>query len=233
MQADPKDIDLIERYLDGELTEEEITYFQDRVYSDSEFEKLFLFRKELPAFWKSVSQYEEVSKTIQHALSYRNHSIRFGSYRTILAIAASVILLIGIGVVLFFVTMKNPSRFNQDQMVYQEDTLENFQIEQPVPKANREFFTIDTIPENKLIKPVEDAIFSDDHDMLFEWILETEADSIFFTITTGKNKVVLKQELHNGQTSYVLKKHSLPAGGYRWFLTGTEEVRKFYITHKK
>jgi hypothetical protein len=63
-----RDTELIEKYFDGELTEEEVGIFEKRLSEDNDFKALFRFRKEIPDLWVKVRSFEAVKEEITKIL---------------------------------------------------------------------------------------------------------------------------------------------------------------------
>ena len=95
MNSEEHDIDLIERFLDGTLNEEELASFHNRVKEDSDFASLVSLRKELPELWTAAEHYQAIEEEVKHALQKRAHARILWMSPAVFAIAASVVVLVG------------------------------------------------------------------------------------------------------------------------------------------
>ncbi len=92
-----KDLDLIEKYFDKELSKEELVIFDHKRQSNTDFIKALEFRKALEAFLLFTDKAEALNKTIdkveQELMLEEKHKGR--SLYKVFAVAASILFLLG------------------------------------------------------------------------------------------------------------------------------------------
>ena len=134
--------DLIEKYLDGELTEQEKNLFESKLHDDPEFAKEFELRKELAQQLIKANEYKTTKENIKNILNEKSGLIL--KTKHILAIAASIIIIVG----LYFI-FTGDSKQN-DENIIATDTLEYLKPKmdkQPL-KADIEYYN-DTLTGSK------------------------------------------------------------------------------------
>ncbi len=128
--------ELIENYLDGELTESEKVLFEKRLTEDTVFANNFEIRKKLALLLKDAIEYQQTKEHVNEILNKKKYKNFY--LRPVFAIAAGIIILIG----LFFLLRENKTQ-EQESLISEMDT--SVQVLQPniekiEPKANIEYF---------------------------------------------------------------------------------------------
>ena len=75
MNIDPKDIELIERYLDGALDQMELKLFNERLQEDPEFERLVKIRQSLPGLLEKAEQLEKTKQEVSDGIAENKYQI--------------------------------------------------------------------------------------------------------------------------------------------------------------
>ncbi len=96
--TDNNDIQLIENYLDGLLSGDELKTFEDRLNNDESFRVEFEQRKKLADLWRDAHEYQNTKQQIQNILKAEKrtiiHYLRDNYY--LYGVAASFLILFGI-----------------------------------------------------------------------------------------------------------------------------------------
>lgn len=217
--------ELIDKFMEGSLTDPEITYFNEWVASDPEFEKLYYERVKLKEVWVKAYNLEktraEVSSAIRRRKTLRNRQI------ISLAAAASILILIGIPSFLYF----NGNSEHQSIPSNQIASLDSIHETEITPQfksieEKASFGKVDTI---RLILPIHNNIYKNSDSIIFRWT-PVLSDSTVITILNGKNgNAVFKEKVAKGKDQFILEKEFLPEGQYEWYLDGFPEIGKFNI----
>ena len=105
-----QDIELIEKYLFGKLSEKEKTAFEQRLKNDKEFANEVDFMRDLKISSREFGREELKNKLKKIAHEHKAIEIKQNTgIRTYLAIAASIIVVIGIAALFYWTPSKNNS----------------------------------------------------------------------------------------------------------------------------
>ncbi|NOX85150.1 MAG: hypothetical protein GXO86_04160, partial [Chlorobi bacterium] len=93
-----KDIQLIEDFIDGLLKGKNLEAFRQRLETDETFAREYELRKKLARLWKDAGEYQQTKDQVGKIIDKEKRSGFFKSRKNyyLIAIAASLILLIGI-----------------------------------------------------------------------------------------------------------------------------------------
>ena len=116
-----KDTDLIEKYIDGELSGKVLEIFEERLKAEPDLANEYKMRLKIAKMWIEADNYETTKNEISDILSSRKSSFFITHARYIVSIAASVIILLG-AYLLFFQSKNN---IDQDQQLVISDSTEN------------------------------------------------------------------------------------------------------------
>ncbi|MFH1937417.1 MAG: hypothetical protein ABIK52_07640, partial [Bacteroidota bacterium] len=158
MKWDPKDIELIERYLDNELPDGEKREFEKRLHEDPSLKALFDFRVKVHGLWNSANRYEQTRKEVVRAITTKGSMKVLYMTRTTFAIAASIVLLAAVTIVVMLIVRKAPSAQEQ-QLTLHEDSVTVIGTEKPEHKARQEIYKSGSI---ELLFPEDGRVFKSD-----------------------------------------------------------------------
>jgi hypothetical protein len=220
-----KDLELIERHLDGELTGDESVQFQKRLNEDPEFKRFFDFRQELPELWNTARRRQQIRKELDaKMLQKKGITIRL-NYK--LAAAASVLLLIG--VVLF-----QNSRDSSEG--YYSDTKSKVNVTPPVQApgyGDSALSSHDQIPVSVSPSPDSGICFKSDEPVQFRWNSENKSGISGITIRESATKTLKYfQKLPAGQHFFTLYPGVLKPGNYEWYPSDDSIPRFFSIVDR-
>ena len=102
-----KDTDLIEKYIDGELSGKVLEIFEERLKTEPDLANEYKTRLKIANMWIEADNYETTKSEISDILSSRKSSFFIIHARYIISIAASIIILLGGAYLLFFQSKNN------------------------------------------------------------------------------------------------------------------------------
>jgi hypothetical protein len=197
-------IDLIERYLSGEMLLEEAAQFEEKLRADKELLHLYNFRVKMKKVWNSAEEYESikniVSEVAKEENGLRKYSMKF------LYVAASIALLIGI----YFAIDRRGERYAHNKNA--SDTLLVVpQIKVPENKGNEFVYT------QKLISPLDRTI-DINSEIYFKWESGL-SDSVNLRIFI-KDREIRSEKVLLSDKKFTMPAMSLTAGEYTWSVDG-------------
>jgi hypothetical protein len=219
-----EDIDRIEDYLDGSMTPAEASEFQSRLESDPQLAELYHQRLKLQHTWKASEPYLPIHKMVRSAMIRERSSMNFR--RIILLVAASFVVLIGLGSVLLFILPEKPEE--KMQLAVTTDTIHGPQ-QTGIPKYGK----VDTISSAKsgeiiLLSPAESAIYYQGDTIHFRWKAASGNQDL---IIRGKHNdsVIFKMNLPLGTGEAQFETRDLKKGTYWWYINDRTIQREFII----
>lgn len=228
-----KDIQLIEQYIDGSLSCEELTAFNQRLMTDKSFAKAFREREILARLWKDGKEYEDTKKFVGEAIRKMKQGF-FITYRyQILSVAAAVIVLLGGYILLVQERGDNPTGVNRSLAVSDTTTVQKntfrFKVDEPLHLA-----AIDTVPKNiRLVHPIDGTSYESSESITFMW----EADqNLIDTILVRKDTsgaLVSRIIVNLSDSAYTMKYPMLEVGNYTWNLAACDQIGSFSIIDDK
>lgn len=235
MKPDENDIDLIERFLDGSLNEPELIEFHKRVEMDPDFANLLELRKKLPDLWQKANLYEEIQGEVRRSITMSLHHRIFQLHPAVYAIAASVIVLVGIGIA-FILWKGGGDGLNQNNQVVvkQSDSILQLQTEMPGSKAK-----LDTVTKHEytgtrliLLYPPDGMIYHYSDTVTFKWSIPGDSVSTFYVADKLNGDVLIKKRVNPYKpepTGYLLPGKSLKPGTYIWYVDTNRVQREIRI----
>ena len=225
-----RDIDLIERYLDGDFTLEEQKSFNIRLTDDREFKDLVETRKESNELWFKARVYstikEDVNRIHKQGSAQEKNILRlvpsFVAQHKYYSIAAIGLFLTGLVATLLFIV--KPS-----QQINLADNARNkiYQIqkskEQPA-KAKLEIYHFGLVV---LLKPEDGMFVSSKKTILFQWKYNGNSPVSFTISDTQKNSIYIKA-ISFSDSALLLPSGTLKPGTYKWFI-GDQKIQRTII----
>lgn len=220
METNARDIELIERFLDNDLSEEEATSFLSRIDQDPEFAKLFKLRNILPDVLADADNYANIHAEVKSNLEARDHFLFFFRHPAQFALAAVVLLLIAT-VIVFFVSSEN-GIFRSDKssnLVNRDKSVNIEKGEEPSSKAAKDFAKV----------PFDKAVFNNTEKLIFKFRPSKDSTLQFVITLTGKPIIVYQRTLRRGQDSIQLLPGTFRPGAYVWHVGNIADKRMFII----
>jgi len=162
--------------------------------------------------WNDSKRYQETREEVRNALRKSNempHIIPFYRQRYF-AIAASIIILIGISVILIFIIQKPFSDSGKDNLTHGKDTTLKLHMDKPDAKARQE-------------------IYSDD--ILLQWPNRYDTTTHLVILDAQNGKTVFRTEIKPLQQKFLIPKNILKQGKYDWYIGDKQQKRTLIIDH--
>jgi len=220
METDPKDIELIERFLDNKLSEQESSDFFKRLNEDREFTKLVALRNALPDLLMDADNYQKIREEVKSTLNLQGGKRAFFHNPAQMALAAVVLLLIATVVILFVANEHEIFPFNKtENLASQNDTLMIQKKGGPDFKASKDIY----------YSPLNGAVFSSSDKIIFRW--KPAHDSTFQFVIFQKDQpvIVYQKKMNPGQDSIMLPPGTIKPGDYQWSVGDKNTKRTFFI----
>ena len=228
-----KDINLIEEYIEGKLTGEILSIFEDRLKTDKVLAKEYKQRLKLAKLWIDAEEYQntksEIGKLIQKEKSRRFFNNRF----YMLSIAASIIILISMYFLLFHENnTNNNGQLNQfadvDDSVSNKENTIIFQYDEPDKLA-----TIDSVPGNiQLLFPIGGETIYKSEPIIFKWKSDSKLIDTLYVCNKLDKKILLKSKIMLSDTTYTIKYPQLTEGKYLWYISASSNFEEFIVIEK-
>ncbi len=228
------DLDLIERYLDGELTHEERQSVENRINGEKGFADLIEARKEIQELWLSAKSREaikeEVRRISQEGLNHEKNvpglellqSIHYKYY----AIAASLIFIVGIA---FAILLFNIG--SGDGIIAFKNTKKTIVVQKPKGQAYKGkkgiYYGKNSII--LLIKPDSGEVFRSGKEILFRWSYTADSITHFTILKFGNNFPVFVKKINSSENMLRFQADILKPGNYIWFIGNQKIKREFTI----
>jgi hypothetical protein len=167
-------------------------------------------QEKLKQLWNDAKRYqqtrEEVRKSI-HASKGMPRTIPFYRQRNF-AIAASLLMLIGVSAILFFIIQRPFSDFRNGDLTHGNDTNLKLHMDKPDAKATQQ-------------------IFSDE--ILLQWTERFDTLTHLVVLDARDGKILFRAEIKPGQQRFGLPKKTLKPGIYEWYIADKQFKRKLII----
>ena len=211
--------DWIEKYLDGQLTEEESGKFRELLTTDPLLSQQYQIRIKLAENWTKAKEYgntrQSIAKTIRKVKSEKRNRLFVWS------IAASFLILLSVsGIVMF-------SNLNGDQIPIVKNT------ESPiVPRIKQveEKASLHIMGELKLIMPIQNKLCNMNDSIVFIWNSDVDAETNLTIENQKMGKMVYREKIKVNAQKFIMGKNFLPEGEYLWYIEGFPAKEKFSVT---
>jgi len=220
MKKSENDFELIERFLDGTLSDQENADFHARVESDPEFARLFAERKLLQKTYTEATKRIELKKQVSSLIADEK---RKAAYRQkVWLAAASLVVLATIGSLLIY----NARSHKSESQYAKEQPSRDRAIEGKQNKMN-EYGNMDVVVRKESVDdffPDEFTTLKANDTICFKW---PSAMSLrYLTIYNNKGELVKKVTIKKKVKEYVLLPGVLKPGIYYWkFMNDSTLIR--------
>jgi len=229
MKDHENDIELIERFLDKTLSEDEVDAFHQRLEEDPEFAQLVALRKALPDHWRKTAEYEKTREEVGNALKLTEHKGIYQLNMTVLSIAASIVILVGIAIALIFGVGDRLFSEDNQPIVQQNDTVLTPEIDIPEQKAKMAVYSSNSIQGIQLIYPKEGDSIKKTEMITFKWEYQGDSATTFYLILKESGRIVFKASVKPRQQSFTLPTEIVRPGVFSWYLATDTLTRGFKI----
>jgi len=222
-----RDVEWIERYIDGELQGDELAAFEKRLKDEPELAKEYESRKKLAGIWKETAEYEAVRDEISAALQ-TGHSSYFQRNKTfIISIAASVAVLLGVYLMFFLHT--NPIDKSR-QLVVSDSVNGHKKVLQFHTDDPDRLATLDVVNDSiVLLFPVNNIIFTTKDPIILKWKSFADRTDTLYISNTSDGFLMKEQIRHHSKDTNIYTVQHLSPGHYYWYFSDTTNKGAFTV----
>lgn len=219
----------IEKYLDGNLNEQELREFHDKRKNDPDFDRLYSEQIKLRNEWKKAGQLHQTR--IEVAGAIRKEKNRKKKILYTWAAAASILLIVSISGVIFW----NGNPDIQPSVVHQSKERDTT-IYQPISpqyldaEEKASYGTADSLI---LLGPSQNQECQTSHFIVFRWKPAPNDSTKLVIKRMDNDTIIFEQKIGPGELHYIMKKGSLPVGEYAWHLQNEYNQAQFKVTTVK
>ncbi len=217
-----RDIQQIEDYFDGLLTEKEQEDFLKRVETDEAFAKAYHLRKKTAELWKESAEYQQIKQQVRTVMNNKSPVIHKNkNFYYFMAVAASVILLLGI--YWFFLRQDGFLSGNSDQrMAMRRDSIV-LHTDRPEKLTTIQYKPV-------LFSPANNAVYTIQDTLTFRWkIPDIHGNTILVIRKRNTHTNLYKLSVTGKDTTLLFTQGKLAPGNYEWFVHDTNTKRYFTI----
>lgn len=156
--------------------------------------------------WNDANRYQQTRNEVRYAISGKIRepdAVPFYRHR-IFAIAASILLIIGISAVFFLIIKKSPSPSENEIFTKGADSINQLKMDKPDSKARLHIYQ---------------------KEIRLQWGVSYDSTSHLVIINLTDGKVAFQTDIKSRQTSFSLPSGTLRPGEYEWFV-GNENNKK-------
>ena len=212
------DIEIIEQYIDGKLTDNEKEQFLQRLENDNALAELYQFRLKIRDDLQKAKQYEQVRANVSSTIKQTKSKAR--KKYIIYAVAASLTLLIAIPGVL---TITN----KQEQNTLAKADSTNTEIYEPQIKQPESFADQGKFETNTLTLTLSEKNDS----LIFQWKPSPEKQSNFIITRQEDGREIFKKETVINTHKISISNNKLPSGKFIWYIEGFAARDSFEINN--
>ncbi len=228
-----RDIQLIEDYIDGSLTADEVTSFKQRLTADVAFANAFHEREKLAHIWNETKEYQATKQLVKNALGHRKQGFLITYKYHVLAVAATLIILIGGYFLLLNERGNNSTGVNGSVAINDtasgSDHTIRFKVDEPMHLA-----AIDTVQKNvRLIHPIAGAFYKISEPITFIWESDQNLIDTILIRNESSSTVLSRVIVNLSDSAYTMKYPQFDPGSYTWNLTTCDQKGKFTIIDEK
>jgi hypothetical protein len=241
----PTDNDLIERYLLGKLSREEIRGFETRLDDDREFARKLRLLKTFPEMMSEPAriEYERMlAEAAMPVVKKKRFIFRKPIYLLLVVVASLLFIVIAL---LFIFTGKSHQKENvirEENVVQKEDVVKSVvaprkdiltvttPVPQPEKKEAREVISGSGQKTIELLNPANGIKLSRKEMILFNWAQRTDSFTRFYIFSELNDHVMFWRGIRPGIREYKVPGNYLFPGKYYWYVGTKKEIHKFIIT---
>lgn len=228
MDTDAADIDLIERYMTGKLSDAEVRMFEYRLGDDREFARKYRLRKTFPSLMNEAGAQEQEKAIAGIHFPEPNPRPRRLVEPRILTWAAILIVLIGILVFFIVRWTSGPGNSLADLPNPAVNNLPE------IPAVQQEINTSGSITGKssqkaiELENPADGMRFKRSDEILFQWTQRTDSLTNFYIYSEINDRLVFWRGIKPGVREYKVPAINFLPGRFYWYV-GTKEIRRTLI----
>ena len=172
-------------------------------------EKDLVRQAKLKELWNDSKRYQQTRDEVTKALvESKGMPLGIPFYRKrYFAIAASIVILIGISAILIFIVQKPFSGSGNDNLSHGSDTTLKLHMDKPDAKATQQIFR---------------------DEVLLQWSNKSDTITHLVVINALDGKIAFRAQIKPAQQSFQLHKNTLKPGQYDWYV-GNKLLKKKLI----
>ncbi|MEI6885318.1 MAG: hypothetical protein WCO02_12570 [Bacteroidota bacterium] len=258
MDKEEQDINLIEKFLKGELTHNEAVDFETRVDEDHEFARKLRLRKTFPSLFNAQGHdaiVMDVDAKPEEAEPVRK--VRKPVSRRLLWLVVALVLLAAGGFVAFYFILPLTWSSKHPAIQVKPSSLtsankKNLQLKPAPPSSavNKQAAIPVTAAQTttpiqtpktevkpqpagrpqavELILPIDNEVVSRGQDVVFRWKLQTDTFTNFYLISSANNKLAWWRGVKPGVRELTIPAINFKPGNFYWYV-GRKEFRRTLI----
>jgi len=209
--------DLIEKYLDGTISEAERELFDQRLKNEPVLSEKLSQRILIQKSWLKSAQHNQVKQHISRLIKIEKQRLKSDS--RIWLVAASLIVLFGISSLLIF--QNSQKQNDREFLAWSKNPNKNFRITQGQQNEVKKYGALDSTRIHKEMAdqdylPANGAVFQVTDTIIFRWpVTSLKEKLVIFDDNWSKVKEVL---LPKSVMEYRLNPSTLKSGIYTWIL---------------
>lgn len=244
MDSETEDIELIEKFLEGKLTHQELRNFNHRLDEDREFARKVRIRQTFPALLSDSVETESQPKEPVAAL--RQPSSGGNKWKKITITLTLSFLAICLIIFVFLFSSRlvdkrtadagtRPDNGSHRSSFGSEPVPGIAAVEMPARSEERrsESGGSDTLKNTNaivLVVPEQDQTFNRNEPILFQWEQATDSTTNFYIVSVSGKKIYYWKGIKPGIHEFLLQARTFIPGRYVWFVGTRENKRSFVIT---
>jgi len=230
MNAKSTDIDLIEKYINGQLTPAEVHDFEYRLDEDREFARKYRLRKTFPEMMNKASDVEPEKMVAAEKPEPELQRISFTLFKPLNLVWGAILVFIIGGVIFYLVVKTNKPR--EESTTLRHALLNDSNTKQQVKQSDRmtESQGVDSAMRKpiELYSPDDGMTFSRKEKILFRWELETDTFNYLYVFSEIHDKLVWWRGIKPGTRENTVPAINFLPGRYYWYV-GNKDLKRTFI----
>jgi hypothetical protein len=213
--------EVIEKYLDGYLTAEELKEFEEQLKADRGLSEALNFRKTIGESWKNALKYDRTKYEVRVAIEKTARDKRILVYRFAAAAVITGLILFTGGI---FIFQNTPDYFKFAKRQGNSDQISGPQFNEQEEKAS--FGKLDSLI---FVSPMLEKPLTNSDSVIFCWKPGLPSSSYIVIKSVKNNEVIFKEKIIQGRHFFYLENNFLPPGEYWWYVEGYKTKGYFKI----
>lgn len=224
MAIQEKDLDLMERYTDGLLSDDEKKLFEAALEANIELKEAFESNEKLKQVWIDANKYEETKSRIKLVIDAEKGQTNSRRLWYIVSVAASVIILLSS---YYFITQNQQiNDFKTPEFITKNNKEPNNQLQIDRPAHYAKMDSISTI---QLISPVKKVVINANSKIEFEWYSTLTNSDTLRIYSLLDNDLILQIPVFLSDSVIGIQSALLEEGSYYWKFESQQDRGEFII----
>ena len=222
------DIDFIEKYLEGSLSENENIAFQQRLAKDAEFDDIYHKRKLLQESFIEATVRVNIKKAIRSAIAEEKR--RSKTRQRIWLAAATLIILATFGSLLIYNSFNN---MPENQFATEQNPSEKGDREATQRKSNNmeEYGNLDKVVRKESVdgfSPDEFTTLKANDTIIFNW--PSSPNERYFAIYNDNGGLIKEETIEENSIGFKLLPGILKPGTYYWKFKNDDALIRIIVS---